>query len=261
MGSVLNSLDNMLASAYTNGLLVRSIYVSSGSSTAATTSSGYTTHQRLPNQFIVPSLGTGITGVVFPNIKLLHSNGNTPLGMICGLETLLGTVTANGGSGSFSAGSVMPTKTIRGTSIVTAASCIFAVVTTVMVGAGTYTLTITYTDQNGNTGNTATLTIPNVAAVNSAFAIAPHLANGDTGIREVTGITLTGTTGVIKIYGLLPLQTSVGNGQSSGSTINVPLLSYANEMWPAVAGDILAFYSYGGASGQILAMLVGVADS
>ncbi len=261
--SVLNSLDSMLLSAQSNGLLVRSLYdIMPNSTTAATSSCGYTSAQRWPNPFTVPSVAAPVTGIVFPNIKLIPSTGNPSATTMAGIEYLLGTVTANGGTGTFADGVIMPTKTIRGTSIQTATQEVYAVVTTVMVGAGSYTLTITYTDQSGNTGATATLTIPNVASVNSAFNITPHLANGDYGMQDITNITLTGTSGVIKIYGVLVLHKAMTSAQNSSSALQVPPIVMPQQQWVASAGDVISFWKLGDTgTTNIIAQLVGVGET
>src|SRR5205807_1416914 len=118
-------IDSMLASAANNGLLTRSLFDQvTSSTTAATTSCGYVSAQRFPTPFTVPSLGASVTGVVFPYVGIGCSSNSTG-SYVCGIETLLGTVTANGGTGTFVDGSVMPTRTVKGVSVVTATQQVF----------------------------------------------------------------------------------------------------------------------------------------
>jgi hypothetical protein len=157
------------------------------------------------------------------------------------LEYTLGTLTVSGNS--FSSGVTMPTKTVMGTSLQTAASEPMLVVTAALT-ASNPVITITYTDQDGNTGNTAVLTLSSNTLINSAFRIAPYLANGDTGIRAVTNIsTSTGSAGSLAVMGLLPVnatQSTNASGFGAMSPLEQPIPIY---LWEA--GEKIAFYRYG----------------
>lgn len=160
----------------------------------------------------------------------------------------MGQVTANGGTGTFSDGSALPSKTIRhaGTNntVTIAPLKIFAYVSTTMVGSGTYTLTITYANQDGTGSRTATLTLPNVSAVNSTFDVTPHLQSGDTSITDVTNITLSGTSGVVRIMGLLPIGFSIGSTLDDFALYNDPLTNNL-PMYPISNTDSIAIYRLG----------------
>jgi hypothetical protein len=88
------------------------------------------------------------------------------------------------------------------------------------------------------------MTLPTNAAINTAFRIAPYLANGDTGIRAITNIsTSAGSAGVLTIYGLLTI-----NATTSTSIANFGNLSPLESPTPAFlweAGERIGFYRYG----------------
>lgn len=235
------TINAAIASSATNGMMIRTFYsrLASGTTTAATATSGGVTALRLPLRPQMPTNGTGVSGFIATNIWATNGIANT--GIIVGLEYELGSLAVSGNT--FTDGVAMPTKTVRGTSITTAASIIFAVVT-VAVTATTPVLTITYTDQDGNTGNTATLTLPTSPLINTAFYVTPHLASGDTGIRDITNISIsTGTAGTIKVYGILPLtiSTSANAAISAGLTcMNSSIVPYLIE-----PNEYIGFYRFG----------------
>lgn len=105
----------------------------------------------------------------------------------------------------------MPTKTIRvdgaESSIQTATMMPALNVTTSLTGSTTPQMTITYTDQDGNTGASSSMTLPSNPSIRSLFQMAPHLASGDTGVRAITDMTssVNGTAGQIMLLGFLPL--------------------------------------------------------
>lgn len=85
------------------------------------------------------------------------------------------------------------------------------VVTQTAIGAATPSLTLTYTDQAGNTGNVATAvtSLANSAPIAQLWgAQGPWLplAAGDTGVRQVTSYTIaTPTTGTVAFVYVKPL--------------------------------------------------------
>ena len=231
-------------SAATNGLMQRMYYFrGAAGNTAATTTSGSTSIFRCPQRIQMPSSnGSGIAGFIATNIFAFSRDAAT--GMFVGLEYELGSLAVSGNT--FTDGVAMPTKTIRGTSITTAASLVFAVAT-VAVTATTPVLTITYTDQDGNTNQTATLTLPTSPLINTGFYVTPHLASGDTGIRDVTNISIsTGSAGTIKIYGVLPLAASNQPVVPQATTLHcmsTPLTPYLIE-----PNEYIAAYRFGSTS-------------
>jgi hypothetical protein len=223
------TLDAAIAATATNGMMQRMYYFRSAAITAATTNSGSVSITRSPQRIQMPSSnGSGISGFIATNVW--GFNGAAATGMFFGLEYELGSLAVS--SNTFTDGVPMPTKTVRGASITTAASLVFAVAT-VAVTSTTPTLTITYTDQDGTTGNTASLTLPTSPAINTGFYVTPHLASGDTGMRDVTNISIsTGTAGTIKVYGVLPLMISQQPVSPLATVLNcmsAPLVPYLIE--------------------------------
>lgn len=236
------TINAAISAVATNGMMQRMYYLRMASAvTAATTASGGVSCARGTIRPQMPSNGTGVSGFIAAN-AWGFSNTNIS-GLIYGLEYELGSLAVSGNT--FTDGVAMPTKTVRGASITTAASLVFAVAT-VAVTATTPTLTITYTDQDGNTGNTATLTLPTSPAVNSAFYVTPHLASGDTGIRDITNMSIsTGSAGTIKVYGVLPLMISTQTLAipNTLSILNAPLVPYLIE-----PNEYIGFYRFGSTS-------------
>lgn len=245
MPTTLDSLNNIISQSTSKGnwpVFWRGLLPNN--STAATANSGGVLAQRYPSTITLPTLGTGVTGAHLSYCRV--SSSSSGVTMMVGIEYLLGTLTVSGNS--YSHGVSMPTKTIRGTSTVTAASEIFAVVTTTM-SATAPVLTFNYTDQDGNTGASGSITMPNNAASGSAYRLSPHLASGDTGIRALSasgpnGLSIsTGTSGVVRIYGVLPLWVGTQNVASSVAT-NDPL-AVSEVPYLIESGENIAVYRYG----------------
>lgn len=255
--TVENSIDNQLASADAFGVYRRMHGdLLTTATTAATVDCGYVSALRWARPLVLPSsFGPGITGIYFTRIDMLNEDGNVSL--MCGLEYLMGTLTVSGNS--FSSGVAMPTKNVFGSSIVTASEMAFAVIRTTLT-ATTPVLTTTYTDQDGNTGATCTMTLPTNAAARSAFFVNPHLASGDTGIRSITNMSIsTGSAGVIDIYGVLVLQVTLQASVTLITKFNPG--SIALNQWKGEAGESLGFYRFGSATScQLIAAVAGVGD-
>lgn len=221
--------------AQTNfGIYNRQIWTRIPNSTTAVSAStgGQCTAQRYPIRPVIPSVGAGCDGFIATGISLVSAASSNLT--IVGLEYLLGTITL---PGTFTDGVVMPTKKVRGASIQTAASMVFGVVSTTVVG--TPTVNITYTDQDGNTGNTMTFTTPAGPQLNTALLLSNRFASGDTGIRDITAMTQSGgTSGVIQIYGILPLHIEYQlNANSPVSILSNPIVPYL-----LAPGEFLGFY-------------------
>jgi hypothetical protein len=254
------SVDSLLASAASNGvwpIFLQTALLSA--TTAADAACGGISIQKYPHHLIVDAalLGTGVTGVYFPTISLCSDDAIT--GVMAALGYSMGSLVFS--SGTFIAQDTMPTKTVRGSSVQTASLVPLLIVITTLV-ATTPTITITYTNQAGTGGRTASMTLPANAAENSAFLITPHLQSGDTGIRAVTNITTSaGTGGTVAVYGLLPLFSSVVVGTVSPAW-SPNVLSYPENIWLATAGEKIYFFRFGAISTtQLAAMLVGVAET
>lgn len=245
------TINAAISSTATNGMMQRMYYIrTTGTTTAATVASGGVSIVRGTQRPQMPTNGSGVSGFIAANAWGFNNLGSASI--IYGLEYELGSLAVSGNA--FTDGVTMPTKTVRGASITTAASLVFAVAT-VAVTATTPTLTITYTDQDGNTGQTATLTLPTSPVANTGFYVTPHLASGDTGIRDVTNISIsTGTAGTIKIYGVLPLMISAQASANVGIA-NV-LTPFNSTMVPYLIepNEYIGFYRFGStAAGEIYA--------
>jgi len=187
--------------------------------------------QRYPVRPVIPSVGAGCDGFIATNISCFSNTPGTA--HIIGLEYLLGTIT---GPNTFTDGVAMPIKKVRGTSVQTAASIIFAVADIQVVGIPN--ISMTYTDQDGNTGNTFNVPINSAIAVNTAYMINNRMTT-DTGIRDITSMSASSvTSGRIRIYGILPLYISL----QQNTEYRVPLMSSPLVPYLIQAGEFLGVY-------------------
>jgi len=255
---VLSSIDAILDTAATNGPWSRVYAGQIAATTSATANSGYVTSQRFPTAMTMPAM-TSVSTFYLTHFRAVSSQA--PVILLLADEYLLGTL--NTGTNAFTDGVAMPSKLIEGASTQTATQLAVAVVSTAL-GASTSALTITYTNQGGTANQTATMTLPNSSAVNSAFMIDPHLATNDTGIQDVTSLSVATTfTGVVKIYGLIVLGLAAqGTGAASSSqAIGLDCLSAPIFPWPVAAADALGFYSFGTANAMdVVATIAGIGD-
>jgi hypothetical protein len=262
MGSNFNSVDNMIGESYRNGIYSQLLFLNTpGVTTNANTTSGYETIQRHPITFAVPSVGGANLTMRFPNVKLCGASANSTL--FCGIEYELGSLAVSGNA--YTDGVAMPSKTLYTTSEQTAAALIL-LVSTVTLTATTPVVTINYTNQDGTTGRSCTLTLPSSVAANSAFLVTPHLQSGDTGIRDLSasgpnGLSIsTGSAGTLKLYGILPLAYGAGN---NAGTISCPSpMAFPANMWPCLSGEKIGFYRLGSNQAVFsIAHLVGIGDN
>ena len=289
--SVIDAVNNILASASDKGLFNRVLAVRSlGTVSAATATSGYVTTMRMGAPIVMPAaFGTGITraylnyckfgavaatvGILgleytlltfrYVNITMTANVNNTltitghgcndgdfvqfrtattlpaPLAPLTNYYVINSTtntmevsLTSGGaaiditdtGVGAHTLtwvntpGVTMPTKNIRvdgaDNSVQTASLFPLLAISTNLTGATNPVYTITYTDQDGNSGANCTMTLPSSPAASSTYQMAPHLASGDTGIRAISDMTssVNGTAGVFKLIGVLPLAIMPVNG-------------------------------------------------
>ena len=70
------------------------------------------------------------------------------------------------------------------------------------VGTTTATMTMTYTDQSGNTGNTSTINFGNTGFREATRAQRIPLAAGDSGIQSIQSVQLSGSTGTAGNFGI-----------------------------------------------------------
>lgn len=153
---------------------------------------------------LLPSpLPSGVTGWI-PTAFTGYSAHTNATSSILVAGTNLGTV--NYGASSFTDGSAMPTRRELGTNGVATWGAVFMEVTTALNG-GAGTAQITYTDQDGNTGNTVNLDVGGSAVKGSCFMQYTY-ATGDYGVRDVTACSYSGQSspqGVVKLWGITPL--------------------------------------------------------
>jgi hypothetical protein len=98
------------------------------------------------------------------------------------------------------------------------------------IGATATTLSMNYTDQDGNSASSGSVTViggATRAAQGQAFQV--NLASGDTGVRGVTDVTLSATTGTAGDFGITILRpllqlnaTQVGGGGLVGYLEAIP---------------------------------------
>lgn len=260
--AVIDNLDSIYASIAANGPLNR-LWMGGSTGVAATagnSTSGSSQNLRHPSVWTMPSVGGGLTGMYVTACNIVVPGG--PGTAVLALEYLLGTLTVSGNVFSATGSVSMPTKPIRGSSIQTSSMLTFAVVTTAMT-ATTPVLTTTYTDQDGNGSASCVMTLPTNALVNSAFRMQPHLASGDTGVRAVSNISIsTGSAGVIKIYGLLPIAEVITDTTVNREAQPSPL-SQARPQWLIEPAENLAMYmmEWSATNNHYLVHLAGVAAS
>ena len=231
--SVGPNLNAAYAAQTTFGSYNRQIWTRNQFATTPITAvtAGQCTASRYPVRPVIPSVGAGCAGFIATNVSCFSSTANTA--HIIGLEYLLGTI-AN--PSTFTDGVVMPTKNVRGTSVQTAASIIFA--TTDAQITGTPTINITYTDQDGNIGNSFSFTAPANIVKETALMINSRMTT-DTGIRDITGMSASGlTNGTIKIYGILPIYIST----VQNTEYRVPLMSSPLVPYLLQSGEFLGIY-------------------
>lgn len=172
---------------------------------------------KTPVIYTVETMPSGVTGFRLTNATL-YSSIQTAFYLLVKLVDL-GTFVAGTG---FTDGSAMPTVT-EGNSSRTIHSALLLEVQT--AGAGTLTITVDYTDQDGNASTTPAQALTAAASVNSCGFL--PLATGDYGVRDVTGVTRTvGTgTGTFKLWGVVPMGMFNMVHQSIGVQSNLNFLT------------------------------------
>jgi hypothetical protein len=208
------------------------------------------------------SFGSGVTGMKMTSCKMITSNAQNCIVMAC-LQYTLGSIDLS--TGTFTDGVAMPTKTVAGASITTASVIPVMAVTTTIVATNPV-ITATYTNQAGTGSRTAALTVVSSSKEGSVYNIAPHLdatSSIDTGIRDVTNLTKSaGTSGIIEVWGLLPLAITPLSQTPSlyqgYDPTTVPIYPYT-----IGASEKIRFISMGisASNSGLLAQVYGVADN
>lgn len=231
------SLDDALANDASNGSMTRCVHIPGDvAATAANATSGLSLWRRLARSFTVPTF----TGNAYMTYFRGYGEAYGPGVLMAALETTLGTLTISGNS--FADGALMPTRIIGGGSSAQLSTLMPMMWVSTALTATTPVVTTTYKNQAGVAGQSCALTLPTNALINSAFAMAPHLASGDTGMQDISACsTSAGSAGVLKVVGLLPL----GIAMNATSTMGGDFDFMANpfEMYPLVAGDVISFWA------------------
>lgn len=258
MANPFRSLDDFMSQQNTYGVMPVSHYAAhSTTTTAATTTSGSQTLQRFPQTFTVPSLGSGVTNAYMSMYRNMNAGAGTGLITMACLEVTLGTLTVSGNS--YADGSAMPSRTpylFSSGSSQTLASMIPVAYISTTLSATTPVLTFNYTNETGTTGRSSTVTLPTNAALNSGFMLQPHLQSGDSGIRDLSasspnGLSIsTGTSGVIKVVGLIPLAVIANANTGQGLTVDGRRIS--DTFYPLQGGDVISFWRFGTTSSGYL---------
>jgi hypothetical protein len=242
--TIMKSLDNMYAQcqAGKSGAIFFSDRKTSSNTTAATITSGYVTARRGRATITMPSsFPAGVTGVLFPDTHIA-SHTSTTTTYMC-LEYILGTLTVSGNS--FAAGVSMPSKLVvqSGNTVQTSTLIPVLVVTTALT-ATTPIVTITYANQDGTGSRTCTMTLPTNVTIDTVFCMLPHLQTGDFGVQSVSNISIsTGSAGVLKVMGLLPL--AMRHAQANVCISELNNFQSSVPMFMAEANEVIAFYHFG----------------
>lgn len=258
MANPLRSLDDLMAQQNSYGIMPVGHYATlTAITTAGTATSGYQTLQRFPQTFTVPSLGSGVTNAYMGMYRALNGGSGTGQQIMACLEVTLGTLTVSGNS--YSDGSAMPSRIPylygAGSSQSLGSMIPVAYVSTTLT-ATTPVLTFNYTNESGTTGRSGTVTLPTNTTANSAFFLQPHLQSGDSAIRDLSAATpnglsiSTGTAGVIRVVGLIPLAEITAG--TSGQTLTSDNRRAGETAYPLQGGDVISFWRLGTSSSGYL---------
>lgn len=216
-----------------NGYIVHRHFGAEITSTVAALTGNTLVSFKSPPIYTVETMPSGVTGFRLTNATLYSSVQTTPY-LLAKLVDL-GTFTFGTG---FVDGSAMPTVTEGGASR-TMHSALLVEMVTPGTGTGT-SITVNYTNQDGNAATTPAQTIAmTIVAYSCGFL---PLATNDWGVRDVTGATRSAGTGVctVKLWGVICMGMFNFTHQSVGvqSTLNfltdtpaAPLLSAGDSLY------------------------------
>ena len=159
---------------------------------------------------LMPSLPSGVTSYIPTAISLIGSTSNALY--LAGKLVSLGTW--NLSTATFTDGSAMPQQTVFGTASTYVPSPVILEVTTAL-NATPGGVSVTYTDQSGNSTETAAFSWGASSPIGTCMWL--PLNSPDWGVRDITNVTQSGgtsPTGACKLYGIVPfgLFYSVGSG-------------------------------------------------
>lgn len=187
---------------------------------------------------VLPSLPSGIT-----SYRVLGGMARSSRDGVIKImaEYVLGTIDISGTAGANYA--AMPTITELGVSRIIP-SPLYAEVTTAL-NATPGNLTVTYKDQDGNTAETNALSVITPSCVKGTAGIIA-LNSPDVGVTEVTVLTRSvgsTPTGVLKVFGLIPIMTMNIVTTNSFDVVNLMTSNPAPIDLPA--GATIRAYHYG----------------
>jgi hypothetical protein len=238
-----------------------------GELTATTTNNllGSTTFaaQKIGSMLSMPALSSSYSSYI--PLLASASDSTSQASMIIAKGINLGSLTLGDGAGAastFADGAAMPTAN-EGNIFRQVASGVLAEVTTV-ASATPGSITITYINQGGTTGQVSTSqAVTANAVVGSAGLIL--LASGDTGVRDITTAARTAGTnpsGVLKFWGLIPLGfvpcSVFGGGYTYSRSL---LLSYFNALRLNASDQLIFFFIGANAAKAVYGNVVFVADN
>lgn len=172
------------------------------------------------------SLPSGVSG--FIPTKVTFSSSPNLLGVW--LVKLIDLGSLNISTNVFTDGNSMPTVTEMNTSRVQSGAVIMEVTTALNATPGS--ITITYTDQDGNSGQTSTSQALGASAVVGSIGNL-QLASGDYAIRDISSAARTGgttPTGVVKFWGIVPITMAYSVAVGNGETVDLLTTSFAPQL-------------------------------
>lgn len=240
------SFNDMVARIGGNYFLNQPIY---GEVTASTTASFFGSisgsGQRVGNTATLPALPAGVSAYIPLVVDLGNSTGASSSVLLCKAVDLGSFDIGAANTGVFTDGSAMPTATIMNTASTSYASAVLVEVTSALSGTQTL-VTVTYTNQDGTSGQTATSTTPTTgAAVRSTSFVT--LSGSDWGVRDITAVSRvssSGPTGVLKFWGIIPICLSYNVQVAGGITVENLLTSGVN-LVRLGGSDVLRTFLFG----------------
>jgi hypothetical protein len=163
------------------------------------------------------SLETGVTAYIPTKFECYST-----LGVPAILAELINFGSINLSTGTYTNNDAMPTRTVLGSSrqLVSPVIAEVEVATNALPGS----VTVSYTDQDGNAGTTAAMAISASCPVNSCGVAV--LASGDVGVVDVTNVVQSGgttPTGTLRFWGWVPI--SMSQAAPSTYALNTNLLA------------------------------------
>lgn len=191
---------------------------------AAVATAGGVTMQTWDRGKAVPAYHSDVDGVVVTNYRASFLNTTESYLLFRGAT--LGAATIAAGSSTFVPGSAMPSRRYCGKPAAQQIPADMPTlrVTTALSGGTVATVVITYTNQDGTGGRTATLVLGTNPGVGSSYLITPHLQGTDTGILSVQNISVTGVNaGAVQVAGFKAIATDMHYTSSGAANVQLAM--------------------------------------